>query len=398
MIAPSTPARAQMRTNGDCEMVVRPTIVRLLVVVATLFLAAPLAVEAQQTRPAIHTVGVLAPHDHYRDREYSAFIETLRSLGYDQGRNLRLLLRSAAGKSDRLPALAKELVDARVDVIVAINTPGSGAAIQATKQIPIVMAIVGDPVGMGFVSNLARPGGNVTGISTISRELAAKRLALVKEARAGSEADRRYVQSERSAQCAADGRLQRAAPVLKVEMRFFPVKTPAELSETFKRIVAWRARGGAVALGAEPGVAAGSGRVGGRIPAAGHGNPTRLELTRFGGHLSSEERKEVPMPKTRRPYSAEFRHRLVELVRGGQSPEELARKFEPSANAIRNWVVQAARDAGRRPDGLTTDEKEEVRRLRREVRVLREEREILRKAAAWFAKETTSIPSRDSSS
>ena len=103
------------------------------------------------------------------------------------------------------------------------------------------------------------------------------------------------------------------------------------------------------------------------------------------------------MPRIRRPYAAEFRHRLVELVRGGQSPEELARKFEPSANAIRNWVVQAARDAGRRPDGLTTDEKEEVRRLRREVRVLREEREILRKAAAWFAKETTSIPSGDSS-
>jgi len=80
-----------------------------------------------------------------------------------------------------------------------------------------------------------------------------------------------------------------------------------------------------------------------------------------------------------------------------QSPEELARKFEPSANAIRNWAVQAAQDEGRRADGLTTDEKEEVRRLRREVRVLREEREILRKAVAWFAKETTSIPSRDSS-
>src|SRR4029453_2827223 len=93
-----------------------------------------------------------------------------------------------------------------------------------------------------------------------------------------------------------------------------------------------------------------------------------LELTRFGGHLSSEERKEVTMPRTRRPYSAEFRRRLRELVRGGQSPEELARKFEPSANAIRNWVVQAARDEGRRADGLTTDEKEEVRRLRREVR------------------------------
>ena len=89
---------------------------------------------------------------------------------------------------------------------------------------------------------------------------------------------------------------------------------------------------------------------------------------------------------------------MVELVRAGRTPEELAQKFEPSAGAIRNWVLQAARDEGKRQDGLTTDEREELRRLRRETRVLREEREILRKAAAWFAKETTSIPSRDSSS
>ena len=89
---------------------------------------------------------------------------------------------------------------------------------------------------------------------------------------------------------------------------------------------------------------------------------------------------------------------MVELVRAGRTPEELAQKFEPSAGAIRNWVLQAARDDGQRQDGLTTDEREELRRLRRETRVLREEREILRKAAAWFAKETTSIPSRDSSS
>ena len=148
-------------------------IVALLLVGAILLLASPAAVEAQQTGPAVHTVGILAPHDHYSDREYSAFFETLRSLGYERDRNLRLLLRSAQGKLDRLPALARELVDARVDVIVAVNTPGAGAAIQATKQIPIVMAIVGDPVATGFVSNLARPGGNVTGISNISRDLAA---------------------------------------------------------------------------------------------------------------------------------------------------------------------------------------------------------------------------------
>src|SRR3989442_714176 len=104
------------------------------------------------------------------------------------------------------------------------------------------------------------------------------------------------------------------------------------------------------------------------------------------------------MPKSHRRYPAEFRQRIVELVRKGRTPEELGRQFEPSAQAIRNWVRQADRDAGRRQDGLTTVEQEEVRRLRRENRALREEREILRKAAAWFARETTSIPSKDSSS
>jgi transposase len=104
------------------------------------------------------------------------------------------------------------------------------------------------------------------------------------------------------------------------------------------------------------------------------------------------------MPKSHRPYSPEFRQRIVELVRKGRTPEEVARQFEPSAQAIRNWVKQAALDAGQRTDGFTTEEREELRRLRRENRALREEREILKKAAAWFARETTSSPSRDSSS
>jgi transposase len=104
------------------------------------------------------------------------------------------------------------------------------------------------------------------------------------------------------------------------------------------------------------------------------------------------------MPKSHPPYPPEYRQRLIELVRAGHTPEELARKFEPTAQAIRNWVVQADRDAGRRQDGLTTEEREELRRLRREVKGLREERDILKKAAAWFARETGSIPPKDSSS
>lgn len=104
------------------------------------------------------------------------------------------------------------------------------------------------------------------------------------------------------------------------------------------------------------------------------------------------------MPRTHKPYPATFRRQMVEQVRAGRSPEALARDFEPSAQAIRNWVQQADRDEGRRGDGLTTDERTELQRLRRENDRLREERDILKKAAAWFAQETGTIRSGSSNS
>jgi transposase len=103
--------------------------------------------------------------------------------------------------------------------------------------------------------------------------------------------------------------------------------------------------------------------------------------------------------KTTRPsYPPEFRRRMVELARTGRTPEALSREFEPTAQSIRQWVRQADLDQGKRTDGLTTEEREELVRLRREVRTLREEREILKKAAAWFAKETDSNPTKRSGS
>jgi transposase len=104
------------------------------------------------------------------------------------------------------------------------------------------------------------------------------------------------------------------------------------------------------------------------------------------------------MPRSHRPYAREYRRRIIELARSGRKIDELAREFEPSANAIRKWVKRAALDEGLRSDGLTTSEREELNRLRRENRVLREEREILSKAAAWFTQETGATPSRRSHS
>ena len=104
------------------------------------------------------------------------------------------------------------------------------------------------------------------------------------------------------------------------------------------------------------------------------------------------------MPRTRRAYPPEYRQQIVELARVGRRAEELAREFEPTAQTIRNWLKQADLDEGRRHDGLTTAERQELVRLRRETKQLRLEREILAKAAAWFARETGSIPPESSSS
>tara|TARA_Y100001933_G_scaffold149821_1_gene148273 strand:- start:5465 stop:5779 length:315 start_codon:yes stop_codon:yes gene_type:complete len=104
------------------------------------------------------------------------------------------------------------------------------------------------------------------------------------------------------------------------------------------------------------------------------------------------------MPRSHAPYPEEFHQQPIDLVRAGRAPEELAHEFEPSAESIRNWVKQANRDGGRRHDGLTSAEREELTRLRREFRQLKQEREMLSMAAARFAQETGTIPKKSSGS
>ena len=139
----------------------------------------PLTSRAQQTTK-VHRIGLLSPTSHGLGMD--AFRDGLRALGYVESRSIIIEHRSADGRYDRLPELAAELARSRVDVIVAVVTQASVAAKNATSTIPIVMLAVGDPVGAGLVTNLARPGGNVTGTSFMAVEAGGKSLELLKDA------------------------------------------------------------------------------------------------------------------------------------------------------------------------------------------------------------------------
>jgi ABC-type uncharacterized transport system substrate-binding protein len=153
----------------------------LLVTLTLGFLVAPLSAEAQPpTR--VHRIGVLHDTTPGRDPYMDGFLEGMRALGYVEGQHFVMEYRGAEGQYERLPALAAELVRLKVDVIVTIGTPTSVAAKQATTTIPIVMTSVGDPVGSDLVASLARPGGNVTGVASLSPDLVGKQLELLKEA------------------------------------------------------------------------------------------------------------------------------------------------------------------------------------------------------------------------
>src|SRR6202521_4419130 len=150
------------------------------VVLALGLLAAPLAAEEQQAGK-VPVIGYLIERSGPTAFD-EAFRLGLRELGYSEGRNVVVEYRWADGKTERLPALAAELVSLKVDVIVTSGTPGGLAAKNATSTIPIVLASGGDFVADGLVASFSRPGGNITGLSVFARELSGKRLEILKEA------------------------------------------------------------------------------------------------------------------------------------------------------------------------------------------------------------------------
>ncbi len=209
--------------------------------IAAVIFAVSLHAVAQPSEQPVRSVGLLVPSRLELLPEYPTFVEALRALGYREGVNLHLVAREADNKLERLPILARELVNSRVDVIVAFNTPGARAAIDATRQVPIVMTQVGDPLGSGFVTSLARPGGNVTGVSNMIADLASKRLALLKEAIPSGKRIAVIFNSGDPITAPQVRDVESSAPKLAVEVRLFPVRDLKDLPETFTQMLAWKA-------------------------------------------------------------------------------------------------------------------------------------------------------------
>lgn len=186
-----------------------------------------------------YRVGVLTPSESQWQPD--VFRLALRDLGYEEGKNLTLVIRDAAGRLERLPTLAADLVAARVDVVAAVNTPGAKAAIAATQVVPIVMTVVGDPLATGLVPNLARPGGNATGVSNLGRDLTEKRLQLLTEAVSGARRIAVLLHPDDPVVVPQVEDVKAAALRLGVEARFVSVRSTGELPAAFATMREWQA-------------------------------------------------------------------------------------------------------------------------------------------------------------
>ena len=212
-------------------------------------LAGPLVAGAQPTGK-VYRIGFLFWGAPGPSAELDAFRQGLRELGYIEGQNVAIDVRFAGGQVERLPELAAELVRRKPDVIVTPATPPSLSAKQATRTIPIVFAGIADPVGAGLITNFARPGGNITGVASISAELGGKRLGLLKEVTPkASRVAVLYNPADR-ANVLILKQLQESAPALALTLQPVEVRGPGEFDSAFVAMTRERAH----ALFGVPGV------------------------------------------------------------------------------------------------------------------------------------------------
>ena len=204
-------------------------------------LAAPLASEAQQAR-RIPVVGSLwNGSEAISAPNVAAVRQGLKELGYVEGRDVTIVSQYADGKFERFPVLVKELIELKPDVIVAAGPQAGRAIKQATSTVPVVMAVISDPVAEGLVQSLARPGGNITGIAFENAELTAKRLELLKRVIPG--ATRVAALADSTFGSGGLPELQAAARSLGLELQVVEVRGPADFDAAFRSARAARAEG-----------------------------------------------------------------------------------------------------------------------------------------------------------
>jgi putative ABC transport system substrate-binding protein len=198
----------------------------------------PLAARAQQSGKVarIGFLGATSSESGWAKRRVEGFRSGLRDLGYLEGTNIVIEYRWADERYERLPELAAELVRSNVDVIVAHGTPGSLAAKRATATIPIVVANIGDPVAAGVVASLARPGGNITGLSFFSPQLGAKRIELLKELMPQLAGVAVLLNANNPINGPVVQAMETTAHSLQVELQQFLVRAPRELENAFEQM------------------------------------------------------------------------------------------------------------------------------------------------------------------
>ncbi len=230
-------------------MFVRPTTIRLAIIVAVLLVVTPLSAEAQQAGK-VYRVGMLERASMtVNAANLDAFRRGLRELGYVEGKNVAIEYRSVEGRNERYADLATELVRLKVDVILTRGTPATLAARNATGTIPVVMTGIGDPVGSGIVASLARPGGNITGL-TAQGEVYPKRVELLKELVPRAVRIATLFNMSNPANAGEWKQVETAARSLGLQPQLLGARTPEDLTQAFAAAIRQHADGLIVGLDA----------------------------------------------------------------------------------------------------------------------------------------------------
>ena len=336
-----------MKTGNRLEATGNSKIVKLFCFALSALLFAPcFLVEAQQPVGKIPRIGFVAngsASDPATAIRIDAFRQGLRDLGFIEGKNLNIEYRYAEGKPEQLPKLAEDLVRLNVDILVVPNDLTARAAKKATTTIPIVMASSGNPIGTGVIASLARPGGNITGLTSYNAELLGKRLGLLKEVlpKVSRFAFLSDASNEASASRAAFEDAQRPAKVLGVQLLSVPVKAPNPDFDGAFRVMA-NERIGALITSPSPLIGRNQKRIlrlieQNRIPAI-HTTP---EWTNAGG-LMSYGANQVELSRR----AAVYVDKILKGAKPADLPVEQPTKFEfvinlKSANALNLKIPQS---------------------------------------------------------